>query len=164
MTKRNRRHLFGFRNSILIRRPSSGFRHSNLLVPGSEHFGFALRRESGFQVRLSILRLPLQPGGRAAPGFNERPEREPLGDCRFVADLVAARVFAAGRHPNRHVRPWRHKRAIAKGLTFRPLVETARDTLAWFKAQSQDRQSHLKAGLTPEHEAEVLAAWHKQQK
>jgi len=57
-----------------------------------------------------------------------------------------------------------NKRAIAKGLTFRPLIETARDTLAWFKAQSQDRQSHLKAGVTPEHEAEVLAAWHKQQK
>lgn len=54
--------------------------------------------------------------------------------------------------------------ALAKGLTFRPLVETARDTLAWFKAQPQGRQSHLKAGVTPEHEAEVLAAWHKQQK
>jgi 2'-hydroxyisoflavone reductase len=52
-------------------------------------------------------------------------------------------------------------RALAKGLTFRPLAETARDTLAWFKSQSQDRQSHLKAGLTPEREAEVLAAWHK---
>jgi len=55
-----------------------------------------------------------------------------------------------------------NKRAMAKWLTFRPLVETTRDTLAWFKAQSQDRQSHLKVGLTPEHEAEVLAAWHKQ--
>jgi 2'-hydroxyisoflavone reductase len=52
--------------------------------------------------------------------------------------------------------------ALAKGLTFRPLVETARDTLAWFKAQPQGRQSHLKAGLTPEREAEVLTAWHKQ--
>ena len=52
-------------------------------------------------------------------------------------------------------------RALAKGLTFRPLADTARDTLAWFKSQSQDRQSHLKAGLTPEREAEVLAAWHK---
>jgi 2'-hydroxyisoflavone reductase len=52
-------------------------------------------------------------------------------------------------------------RALAKGLTFRPLAETARDTFAWFKSQSQDRQSHLKAGLTPEREAEVLAAWHK---
>jgi 2'-hydroxyisoflavone reductase len=53
-------------------------------------------------------------------------------------------------------------RALGKGLTFRPLAETARDTLAWFKAQSQDRQSHLKAGLTPEREAELLAQWRKQ--
>ncbi len=53
-------------------------------------------------------------------------------------------------------------RALGKGLTFRPLTETARDTLAWFKSQSQDRQSKLRAGLTPEREAEVLAAWHKQ--
>ncbi len=52
-------------------------------------------------------------------------------------------------------------RALGKGLTFRPLAETARDTLAWFKSQPQDRQSKLRAGLTPEREAEVLAAWHK---
>jgi 2'-hydroxyisoflavone reductase len=55
-------------------------------------------------------------------------------------------------------------RALAKGLTFRSLADTASEALAWFKSQPQDRQSHLKAGLTPEHEAEVLAAWHKQQK
>src|SRR5438046_5647874 len=41
-------------------------------------------------------------------------------------------------------------RALAKGLTFRPLAETARDTLAWFKSLPQDRQSKLRAGLTPE--------------
>jgi 2'-hydroxyisoflavone reductase len=52
-------------------------------------------------------------------------------------------------------------RAVAKGLTFRPLTETARDTLAWFKSQPQDRQSKLRAGLTAERETEVLAAWHK---
>ena len=52
-------------------------------------------------------------------------------------------------------------RALPKGLTFRPLAETARDTLAWFKSQSQDRQSKMKAGLTPEREAEVLTAWRK---
>ena len=52
-------------------------------------------------------------------------------------------------------------RALAKGLTFRPLAETARDTLAWFKSQPQDRQSKLRAGLAPEREAEVLAAWKK---
>ncbi len=54
-------------------------------------------------------------------------------------------------------------RALGKGLTFRPLAETARDTLAWFKSQPQDRQSKLRAGLTPEREAEVLAAWKKKQ-
>ena len=52
-------------------------------------------------------------------------------------------------------------RALAKGLTFRPLAYTARDTLAWFQSQPQDRQSKMKAGLSPEREAEVLAAWHK---
>jgi 2'-hydroxyisoflavone reductase len=52
-------------------------------------------------------------------------------------------------------------RALAKGLTFRPLADTARDTLAWFKSQSVERQAKLKAGLTPEREAEVLAAWKK---
>src|SRR5438309_3469822 len=52
-------------------------------------------------------------------------------------------------------------RALAKGLTFRPLAETARDTLTWFRSQPHDRQSKLRAGLTPEREAEVLAAWHK---
>ena len=53
-------------------------------------------------------------------------------------------------------------RALAKGLTFRPLAETARDTLTWFKSLPQDRQSKLHAGLTPDREAEVLAAWKKQ--
>jgi 2'-hydroxyisoflavone reductase len=52
-------------------------------------------------------------------------------------------------------------RALSKGLTFRPLADTARDTLAWFKSRPQDRQSKLRAGLSPEREAEVLAAWHK---
>jgi 2'-hydroxyisoflavone reductase len=53
-------------------------------------------------------------------------------------------------------------RALAKGLTFRPLPETARDALAWFKAQKPERQAKLRAGLTAEREKEVLAAWKKQ--
>src|SRR2546429_9340066 len=55
-------------------------------------------------------------------------------------------------------------KALAKGLTFRLLAETARDTLAWFKSLPQDRQSKLRAGLTSGREAEVLAAWHKQRR
>jgi 2'-hydroxyisoflavone reductase len=54
-------------------------------------------------------------------------------------------------------------RALGKGLTFRPLAETARDTLTWFKSLPQDRQSKLRAGLTPEREAEVLSAWKKKE-
>jgi 2'-hydroxyisoflavone reductase len=53
-------------------------------------------------------------------------------------------------------------KALAKGLTFRSLDVTARDTLAWFKSRPQDRQSKMKAGLTPEREGEVLAAWKKE--
>lgn len=53
------------------------------------------------------------------------------------------------------------QRAVAQGLTFRPLAVTARDTLAWFKSQPPERQK-LKAGITAEREAEVLAAWHKE--
>ena len=55
------------------------------------------------------------------------------------------------------------KKALAKGLTFRPLEVTARDTVSWFKSQPADRQATLHAGLTPEREAEVLAAWKKKQ-
>jgi 2'-hydroxyisoflavone reductase len=51
------------------------------------------------------------------------------------------------------------RRALAAGLTFRPLTVTAADTLAWFHTLPPDRQAHMKAGLTPEREAAVLAAW-----
>lgn len=50
-------------------------------------------------------------------------------------------------------------RALAKGLTYRPLAETTRDTLAWFKTLPAERQATLRSGLKPEREAEVLAAW-----
>ena len=54
-----------------------------------------------------------------------------------------------------------YQAALDKGLTFRPLAVTARDTLAWFKSQPKERQEKLRAGITPEREAEVLLAWHK---
>ncbi len=51
-------------------------------------------------------------------------------------------------------------KAIARGLTFRPLAETARDTITWFKTLPAERRSQMRAGLPAEREAEVLAAWH----
>jgi 2'-hydroxyisoflavone reductase len=50
-------------------------------------------------------------------------------------------------------------KATAAGLTFRRLGLTAVDTLAWFRAQPAERQAKLRAGLTPEREADVLAKW-----
>jgi 2'-hydroxyisoflavone reductase len=47
-------------------------------------------------------------------------------------------------------------RATAAGLTYRPLAVTAADTLAWFRGLP-GREAGLRAGLTPEREAELLA-------
>ena len=47
--------------------------------------------------------------------------------------------------------------AVEAGLTFRPLDETVRDTLDWHATRPQDYT--LKTGLTPDREAELLAAW-----
>jgi 2'-hydroxyisoflavone reductase len=49
-------------------------------------------------------------------------------------------------------------RALAEGLTFRPLEDTARDTLAWERGLTTDTRPRSPA-LRPEREAEALAAW-----
>ncbi len=53
----------------------------------------------------------------------------------------------------------RNDRAIAQGLSFRPLADTVAATLAWFDAQPEERRATVRAGIKPEREAEVLAAW-----
>jgi 2'-hydroxyisoflavone reductase len=81
-----------------------------------------------------------------------------------------------------NVRPWRHmtvwqppygrtagyqrrnaSKALAKGLTFRPLAVTAKDTLDWHKTRPEkDQLATLNGeinGLAMTREAEVLAAW-----
>ena len=55
-------------------------------------------------------------------------------------------------------------RALDAGLTFRPTMTTAADTLAWFKEQPADRQATMKSGLTPAREADLLKAWRASQK
>jgi 2'-hydroxyisoflavone reductase len=56
------------------------------------------------------------------------------------------------------------KRALAAGLTFRPLPQTAADTLVWFKEQPVERQEKLRAGIKPDREKEVLLKWHAAKK
>ncbi len=53
------------------------------------------------------------------------------------------------------------QRALDNGLTFRPLTETARATLDWYRSQPADRQVTLLGNsIKPEKEKAVLEAWH----
>ena len=56
-----------------------------------------------------------------------------------------------------------NRRAVAAGLTFRPLDTTIEDLLAWFGSLPAERQARLRAGISREREAELLAAWHARQ-
>jgi 2'-hydroxyisoflavone reductase len=52
-------------------------------------------------------------------------------------------------------------RAIAQGLTFRPVRVTAKETLDWWKTLPEERRAKLKSGLTQEREAAALKAIHE---
>jgi 2'-hydroxyisoflavone reductase len=53
----------------------------------------------------------------------------------------------------------RNDRAMAAGLTFRPLADTLRDTLAWWPTVSDARRAKPRFTITPEIEAAALADW-----
>jgi len=50
------------------------------------------------------------------------------------------------------------RKAIDAGLTFRLIEETARDIVAWHK-ETRDLDDDLKAGISAERDAELLAKW-----
>jgi 2'-hydroxyisoflavone reductase len=52
------------------------------------------------------------------------------------------------------------ERAVAAGLTFRPLAVTALDTLRFHESRPEEERNNLQAGIAPDREREVLAAWH----
>ena len=54
-------------------------------------------------------------------------------------------------------------KAIAAGLTFRPLATTVADLLAWYRGLPAERQAEVRAGIPRDKEAEVLAAWKAKQ-
>ena len=51
------------------------------------------------------------------------------------------------------------RRALSRGLTFRSLSDTARDSLTWFKTLPATRQRELRSGLTSDREAGLLTTW-----
>jgi 2'-hydroxyisoflavone reductase len=54
---------------------------------------------------------------------------------------------------------WSNEKARAAGLTFRPLADTARDTLVWWK-EGPGKERELNTGLAPEKEENILREWH----
>lgn len=51
-------------------------------------------------------------------------------------------------------------RAVKAGLVFRPILETAKDTLAWLPSVPEDKRKRAtSSGISREKEAKVLAAW-----
>ena len=58
---------------------------------------------------------------------------------------------------NRYFQAVGVERAVAAGLSFRPVAETVRDTLAWDLTRPADTER--RAGLKREREREVLAVW-----
>ena len=113
------------------------------------------------------------PAARMGMGSMLTQIRDGLGaDATFT--------FADAEFLSEHdVRPWGHMpawlppdgegggllqvsiaRALEKGLSFRPLTDTAPDTVAWWKTLPEERRAAPRAGLPAEREVEVLAAWH----
>ena len=52
------------------------------------------------------------------------------------------------------------RRAVAAGLTFRPLSVTARDTITWDATRPAEQRENRRFGMSREREREVLDAWH----
>jgi len=69
-------------------------------------------------------------------------------------------VWVAPKGPEGGFSNLNNKRALAKGITFRPVSDTASATLEWFRKQPAQRQANLRSGITAARENEILAAWH----
>ncbi|MCA9715848.1 MAG: NAD-dependent epimerase/dehydratase family protein [Myxococcales bacterium] len=111
-----------------------------------------------------------------------------LEACKQAGESDARFVWADAEFlAEQEVTPWQHMpvwvpptgeyagfgtvnagRAIAAGMRFRPVVDTCRDTLSWWRELEPERQARLlegkSAGISAARETEVLAAWRAHQK
>jgi 2'-hydroxyisoflavone reductase len=119
-------------------------------------------------------------GARAAGTYNVTGPAAPLtmGEvletCRAVSGSDAQLSWASAAFLTEHdIQPWhdmplwvpeghdaalrlRVDKAVADGLTFRPLATTVTDTLAWHRSRPPEQQASLQAGISAEREAELL--------
>jgi 2'-hydroxyisoflavone reductase len=70
-------------------------------------------------------------------------------------------VWLPGSDPESVISRTDVTRAVAAGLTFRPLATTSADALAWFREQPEAARAQISkaAGIAPDKEKAVLAAW-----
>jgi 2'-hydroxyisoflavone reductase len=85
--------------------------------------------------------------------------------AKFIKDLpgepVDLPIWAPPEGDSAGFHTWSAARARKAGLVYRPLEDTIKDLLAWWKTLPAERQTKPRAGMSPEREAEILAAWHK---
>jgi 2'-hydroxyisoflavone reductase len=86
-----------------------------------------------------------------AAAFLEQQEVSPWGEMPMWFD-PKGEMAGFGMSSN--------ARAIAAGLKFRPILDTAKDTLAWLPTVPEDKRKKLSSsGISREKEEKVLAAW-----
>jgi 2'-hydroxyisoflavone reductase len=120
---------------------------------------------------------------RATGVFNATGPNTPLtmgrllDECRSVSGSDATFTWVPGQFLLDHeVQPWSEmplwvpaideyagfndvdiSRALARGLTFRPIADTIRDTLDWDASRPPEP---LRAGISRDRERSLLHAWH----
>lgn len=136
---------------------------------------------TAFQVRCMERRTP----GTFNVTGSPMPMRSLLETCRDTTGSGAELVWVPADFLAEHgVGPWMNMpcwipaegeyagfgrrsidRALGAGLAFRPLADTVRDTLTWYDELPAERREQVtkRAGIPPEKEAEVLAAWRAKQ-
>ncbi len=75
-----------------------------------------------------------------------------------VAELkdVGFPIWAPYAGDSKGFHTWSNERAKAAGMTFRPIADICKDTLAWWKTLPPERQKRMERQLSPEKEAEIL--------
>lgn len=89
------------------------------------------------------------------------------GDAKFVwidADFLEEHgggfpIWVPPRGPYTGFAQVDCRKAIAAGLRFRPVSQTAKDTLDWYNSLPEDARQRRLAAIPAEKEAEILAAW-----
>ena len=94
----------------------------------------------------------------AAAGKPATPVWIPADEIAKVKDLEFP-IWAPHAGDTQGFHTWKNTRALKAGLRFRPVEQTVKDTLAWFKTQEGVEKGRVRlAGPTPEQEAALLAA------